>query len=739
MMRNVIQWNQNWRFAKKAAPQPEDWESVTLPHTWNALDGQDGGGDYYQGIGWYQKVFTLETEWKQVYIRFGAVSKAARIICNGHEAGEHSGGFSAFTVDLTPYLREGENELLVCADNSLELPVYPRSADFTFFGGIYRDVELICFDTDEHFDVTTFGTDALFVTPRKDGAVQVKAFVSGKSRVSVTLLDAKGETAAFGDADAVDGKAELTLKVREPHLWDGLTDAYLYRAKAAVPGDEISACFGFRSFCVSPGGGFCLNGRSYPLHGVCRHQDRENMGWAITEKEHLEDMALIREIGANTIRLAHYQQAPFFYDLCDRNGMVVWAEIPFISVYDDRREADENIRKQLAELITQNYNHPSICFWGIANELGIGGESQKMIDLLKELNTLAKDLDPNRLTVIANIGSTPPESPMFHMTDLTAYNEYMGWYEKTADDHGSFCDEHHEKLPQTPLAISEYGADSVLSWHSAQPKCKDYSEEYQALLHEKAYQAFEERPYLWATWVWNMFDFAADARDEGGCKGRNNKGLVTFDRGTKKQAFYFYKASWSKEPFVYICGKRFTRRAEESVDVKVYSNAPEVSLWVNGVFFGTCRGKAVFLFRNVTLSRRFNELFVRTPDGQTDTLILEKVDAVPQEYIYTEQKQMSSTVAQWFARQQVAEKELVIREGYLSVEDPLEIVYRYPEGYRAVQELIAQPMAVDHPAMAARMATGGAMSFSSIWNHIRKLLPDEAYYLLNERLNKIPK
>lgn len=738
-MRHTLRWNEQWEFWKGPELEAAHWEPVTLPHTWNALDGQDGGGDYYQGRAWYRKRFVVEQPAVHSYVRFGAVSKYAEVYCNGHLVGSHMGGFSAFTFELTAYLQSGENELLVLADNANDLPCYPRQADFTFFGGIYRDVELLTFDSAAHLDVTTYGTDALFVTAQVDGTVTLRALAPDGCAARVEILDAAGVPVASGTACAQEGMLTCTLRVPNPHLWDGLHAPCLYTARLTLPGDRAEAVFGFRSFRVDSEQGFFLNGRSYPLHGVCRHQDREDLGWALTEREHLEDMAIIREIGANTVRLAHYQQSPFFYDLCDRNGLIVWAEIPFISVYDDRREADDNLRSQLRELIMQNCNHPSICFWGIANELGIGGESERMLAMLRELNAAAKAMDPTRLTVIANVGMTPPESEQFHITDVASYNEYNGWYEGTLDGHGPFCDERRSRMPQVPLAISEYGADSVLQWHSAAPKCKDYTEEYQALVHEHAYRDFCARPWLWATWLWNLFDFAADSRDEGGCRGRNNKGLVSYDRTIRKQSFYFYKACWSEEPFVYLCGKRFTKRHEDAVDVKVYSNGTRVTLWVNGRKVGTQTGKTVFCFPAVALDRTWNELLVRTDHDAVDTLILEKVAQKPAEYTLVVRKDVSANVAQWFASQTVVEKQLHIREGYLSVDDPLELVYQYPEGFRAVQELIREPLNVDHPAMAARMATGGAMSFRSIWNHISRLLPDEAIYLLNERLNKIPK
>jgi len=755
-LRKIINWNENWGFFKGEFNQKNIWETVTLPHTWNNLDGQDGGNDYYQGISWYKKTFIKENDWKEIYIRFGAVSKKAEVWCNNNFVGNHLGGFSAFTFDLTPYLQDGENEILVKADNSNSLPIYPIYADFTFFGGIYRDVELICFDEKAHFDVTKFGTDAIFVTPCTDGTVVIDTYViaDNGNNIYVEIFDESGnsvvksKTIELKENHIAEQKIQFILKVPEVHLWNGINDPYLYTVKLFLSSqhiqDVITANFGFRDFNISASEGFFLNGTAYPLHGVCRHQDRENMGWAITKKEHIEDMALIREIGANTIRLAHYQQAPFFYDLCDRNGMVVWAEIPFISIYDEREEADENLKQQMQELILQNYNHPSICFWGIANEVGIGGESEKMYQILRELNQIVKKLDSSRLTVIANIGMTKTTSPLFHITDVTAYNEYKGWYEGTMDEHGVFCDERHNEIPEIPLAISEYGAEGILSWHSEHPKIKDYSEEYQALLHEKAFKAFEERPYLFGTWVWNMFDFASDFRDEGGCKGRNNKGLVTYDRNIKKQAFYFYKACWSTEPFVYICGKRFTKRAENKINIKVYSNQKQIDLYINGKYIERLYGKTIFEFKNVSLPEHFNEILVKTPDGLVDTLILEKVENVPTEYVFIEEKNMSNTVAQWFSNIQSpknynkATKEIIIKENYLSVNDTMEEILNYPEGLQAIQELIVAPLAIDHPEIAKRLSSGG-LSFSSIWNHICKFLPDEVYYLLNERLNKIKK
>jgi len=746
-MRKTINWNEGWRFFKGEKAEADKWEKVTLPHTWNAYDGQDGGNDYYQGVGWYEKTFCLDAVPEKVYVRFEGVNKLAEVWCNGEYIGEHRGGFSTFTLDITRCLKCGENEISVKADNGKELEIYPHFADFTFFGGIYRDVKLICFDDETHFDTEKFGSDGILITPNAEtGEVTAELFTTDEGEIIAEIFDGEGKLVTKSKAVCSSGIVKMQLNVADVHRWNGVEDPYLYRfvAKLYRDGkqlDEISANFGFRTFSVSPDSGFYLNGQPYRLRGVCRHQDREDMGWALTEKEHLEDMEIISEMGANTIRLAHYQHAQYFYDLCDKYGMVVWAEIPFISMHNTREGADDNLKLQMYELVMQNYNHPSICFWGVANEIGMGGETEAMYDITRELHELTKKLDSTRPTVIANVGLTQTNSPLFHITDLVSYNEYMGWYDGTADDHGDFCDERHGQIPHRALAISEYGAEGILKWHSAQPKVKDYSEEYHAIVHEKAMRDFDNREYLWATWLWNMFDFAADSRDEGGCKGRNNKGLVTYDRKTKKQAYYFYKACWSKEPFVYICGERFTKRFEDAVYIKIYSNQPAVSLWMNGEFIGKIEGESIFVFEQVKLTKQFNEVIAKTDNGCEAKLILEKVETNPEEYIFKEEKNLSGNVAQWFAGMIESgvevKNELIVREGYLSVHDTTEELYKYPEAFEAVQEIIAKPLELGNPGSAARMSKGGPMKFIGIWHHIKKNLPDELIYILNERLNKI--
>ena len=543
---------------------------VALPHTWNAKDGQDGedDGSYWRGMGSYHLDLPAPIPGTRQYIEFQGANHVATVYCNGREIGTHRGGFSTFRYDLTEAMTEKENILTVEVTNAPS-DVYPQMADFTFFGGLYRPVRLIQVPA-AHFDLLKTGTTGLFITPHVAGLVRVDAFpVNAEGcTVRVDLCDASGAVVATGTAPA-EAHTVLKLQVADPHLWNGRIDPYLYTAKATLLDggdemDEVTATFGFRSFHVDSNQGFFLNGKSYPLHGVARHQDRLDMGWAITPKEHAEDIALIQEVGANTIRLAHYQHDQVFYDLSDQTAMVIWAEIPFISRFNPSQAAHDNTISQMTELIAQNYNHPSICFWGISNEITIGGETEPLYQNLCELNALCKRLDPSRLTTMAELTMVPMDSEHVYITDVLSYNHYFGWYMGDVSENGPWLDEFHKKNPDRPVGISEYGAECILSWHSAKPENHDYTEEYQAYYHHEMLKTFAQRPYIWSTHVWNMFDFAADARDEGGCKGRNNKGLVTYDRKIKKDAFYVYKAYWTTEPMVHVSGRRFTDRAPAS-------------------------------------------------------------------------------------------------------------------------------------------------------------------------------
>ena len=595
-MRSTHLLNKYWIFT---GPEGKE-QTLHIPHTWNALDGQDGGNDYWRGTCTYRKKFScpeFDREHQQVYLEFQGVNASARVILNGNTVMTHDGGYSTFRGDITEYLRE-ENDLLVEVDNSVNDRVYPQKADFTFYGGIYRDVQLVIVNR-QHFDMDHFGGPGLAVTPKvegKDGKIRVRTWHTGENaRVEVRLLDGSGAEVAAGEGE------DITLTVPQVHLWDGLEDPYLYTCQATLvaggqPVDQVSAAFGVRFFRMDPKEGFFLNGRSYPLHGVSRHQDRKGLGNALTQAHHDEDMALIRELGANTIRLAHYQHDQYFYDLCDRVGMIVWAEIPYIS--EHMPKGRENTVSQMKELIVQNYNHPSIVTWGISNEITISTkDSRDMLDNHRMLNDLVHEMDPGRPTSLACYAVCGPFNKVAHITDIVSWNLYLGWYVPGLFLNDLWIDFFHWKYPNRCLGYSEYGCEGMPNLHSSHPRRGDHTEEYQAKYHEYMLRCFQKRPFMWANHVWNMFDFAADARNQGGEPGMNHKGLVTFDRKTKKDSFYLYKAYWTKEPMVHICSKRYRYRPEKKTTVKVYSNCPQVILYANGKKVAEQAGDKVFVFR----------------------------------------------------------------------------------------------------------------------------------------------
>lgn len=594
-MRTIINLMDHWRFTGpdgKTVP-------VQLPHTWNAQDGQDGGNDYWRGSCTYRTSFScpdFDPASQQVWLQFDGVNASAEVLLNGKPVCKHDGGYSTFRAQVTDLLAE-ENVLTVLVDNSINDRVYPQKADFTFYGGIYRDVSLLIVSKD-HIALDHFGGPGVRVTPvvrELQAKVKVDTLVEGSGEVAVSLLDASGRLVAQGSG------ANASLELEHPHLWDGVRDPYLYTClvqlqKNGQTVDEVKIPVGIRTFSVDAKKGFFLNGRPYPLHGVSRHQDRKGLGNAITPEMHEEDMALIQEIGANTIRLAHYQHDQYFYDLCDRCGMIVWAEIPYISEHLPRGR--ENTIQQMKELITQNYNHPSIVCWGVSNEITISTKDKAdMLDNHRELNELCHKMDSSRLTTLACYAMCGPFNPVAHITDLVSWNLYLGWYVPGLFLNDLWMDFFHLIYPKRPLGFSEYGAEGMPNLHSAHPRRGDHTEEYQAKYHEYMLKCFTRHKWLWSTHVWNMFDFAADARDQGGEPGMNHKGLVTFDRKIKKDSFYLYKAWWSEENFVHICSKRFTDRTEKEIEVKVYSNQNTVALYADGKKLAEQTGEHIFKFR----------------------------------------------------------------------------------------------------------------------------------------------
>ena len=626
-MREITKIMKGWEFTGPDGTTT----TVDLPHTWNARDGQDGGNDYWRGTCIYRTHFAapqFNTASHQVWIQFDGVNASAHVVLNGSPVCNHDGGYSTFRANITELLRD-ENELTVEVDNSKNDRVYPQKADFTFYGGIYRDVSLMVVSKN-HFTLDYFGGPGIRITPTVQGAdasVQVTTWHDGEGEVSIELLDAAGNTVATGKGP------DITLTIFNAHLWNGVKDPYLYSCKArlVVNGtveDETTTRFGVRSFKVDPKKGFFLNGKSYPLHGVSRHQDRKGLGNAITREMHDEDMALIKEIGANTIRLAHYQHDQYFYDLCDEVGMVVWAEIPYIS--EHMPNGRENTISQMKELIIQNYNHPCIVCWGVSNEITISTKDKKdMLDNHRQLNDLCHEMDKTRLTTLACYAMCGPFNRSAHITDMVSWNLYLGWYVPGFILNDLWMGFFHLCFPNRPFGYSEYGAEGMPNLHSTHPHCGDHTEEYQAKYHEYMLRCFKRHPWMWATHVWNMFDFAADARDQGGEPGMNHKGLVTFDRKTKKDSFYLYKAWWSDEAFVHICSKRFVERTGSTATVKVYSNQSTVALYVNGNKVGEQTGEHVFTFK-VPLN---GELHIQAVAGdRTDESVIRHVDTPNPEY-----------------------------------------------------------------------------------------------------------
>ncbi|MBQ4383403.1 MAG: beta galactosidase jelly roll domain-containing protein [Firmicutes bacterium] len=713
-MRKITNINQNWQFLKaditleQAITYATRGESVALPHTWNAVDGQDGGNDYHRGTGWYiRRLTTEETAGEKIFLEINGAAMSAEVYLNGKKITEHRGGYSAFRADLTDLLdrrENAENVLAISVHNEENDTVYPQKADFTFYGGLYRNVNLIAVPA-EHFELVKDGTPGIKVTPtvnldQKTAVVTVESW----QNASEVTFEVNGETQTV---KAADGHARAEFVIENVHLWDGIEDPYLYTATARlVSGDMVSTRFGCRVYACDPEKGFFLNGRSYPLRGVSRHQDLKGKGNALSHEDHKADMEIIREIGANTLRLAHYQHAQEFYDLCDENGIVVWAEIPYITMH--MVNGRENTLSQMKELITQCYNHPSIAVWGLSNEITAASPvNEDLLENHRLLNELCHRMDPTRLTTMANVFMLEIDSPILEIPDVNSYNLYFGWYLGDLEQNDEFFDEYHVKYPNRCIGFSEYGADANPAYHSPHPEKGDYTEEFQALYHEHMLKLIEARPYIWATHAWNLFDFAADGRDEGGKHGENQKGLVTFDRSLRKDAFYLYKAAWNrKDAFVHLCGKRYVNRAEEETEIKVYSNQSSVSLYVDGTLIGTQEGKTVFTFRIPLLG----EHLVRAVSGSAeDSMCIRRVPEPDESYIFNK---AAASVTNWFDAEEND-------PACFSIMDTLGEIRQHPKAGAVIDAMMAKRTAErgdvaeavkDNPALQRMMARMTLMS-----------------------------
>ncbi len=661
-MRNIKNLNENWLFVKDTSDSScSGGENVNIPHSWNATDGQDGGNDYFRGSCLYKKTIKKSElpEADLYYIEFRGTNSSADLYVGGEKLAHHDGGYSTWRVNITDVLTE-ETEVAVVVDNSANEEVYPQMADFTFYGGIYRDVNLICVNN-SHFDLDYYGGPGLMITPKvegKDATVEVEVFVKNLKegqKLVYTIYDA--EEKELDKIETADTKA--TFQMKDVTLWHGRRNPYLYCCEVEIVEngeviDNVCNRFGIRSFKIDPDNGFILNGEEYPLRGVSRHQDRWGIGNALLPKHHEEDMDLICEVGATTIRLAHYQHDQYFYDLCDERGMVIWAEIPYISKH--MPTGRENTISQMKELVVQNYNHPSIVVWGLSNEISIAGSDDDLLENHRILNDLVHEMDKTRLTTIAAVSMCKMDDPYLQIPDVVSYNHYFGWYGGETSMNGPWFDKFHEKYPNIPIGCSEYGCEA-LNWHTSDPKQGDYTEEYQAYYHEELIKQLFTRKYMWATHVWNMFDFGADARAEGGENGQNHKGLVTMDRQYKKDAFYAYKAWLSDEPFVHVCSKRYVDRVEDVTKVTVYSNQPEVELFVNGESVGKKTAPDHFFYFDVPNVGE-SKIVARAGD-LSDESTIRKVEERNMDYVLVEK----GAVLNWF--------DIDAPEGRLSLNDKM--------------------------------------------------------------------
>ena len=742
-MRQIYNFNTKWGFSKEAveAPttMPERWNWVNLPHTWNNIDGQDGGNDLYRGTAFYAKELEKMDLPKadRYFLEIQGANSSAILYVNGKKLANHDGGYSTWRVDITDVL-EDKNLFVFELDNSANDRVYPQNADFTFYGGLYRNVNIIAVN-ESHFDLEYYGAPGIKVTPEvvgENAKVEVEVFVKNvkeNQKLIYTLKDAEGNVVVEQETPA--SQTVASLEIENVHLWHGRKDPYLYTAEVYLKSedevlDNVSTRFGCRTFEIHPENGFILNGEEYPLRGVSRHQDRWGVGNALLKEHHDEDMDLICEVGATTIRLAHYQHDQYFYDLCDERGMVVWAEIPYISSH--MPNGRENTISQMKELVAQNYNHPSIVVWGLSNEITIGGEDDPdLVENHRILNDLVHEMDKTRLTTIACVSMCSMDNEYVQIPDVVSYNHYFGWYGGDTSQNGPWFDEFHAKHPNIPIGCSEYGCEA-LNWHTSNPEQGDYTEEYQAYYHEELIKQFFTRKYMWATHVWNMFDFGADARNEGGENGQNHKGLVTFDRKYKKDSFYAYKAWLSDDPFVHICSKRYVDRVEETTKVTVYSNQPEVELFANGVSLGKQTSPEHFFYFEVPNTGETN--LVAIAGECRDESFLRKVEVFNEEYRLKEK----GAILNWF--------DVVAPEGYYSLNSKIEDIVKSEEGARVFSEIMAPAVGgimggkseqTDMGPMMKMLGSFTVLRLTSLLGACNVTLTKEQLLEMNAKLNEV--
>lgn len=644
--RHVVCLNENWSFRFSHQVNKGSERRVDLPHTWNAQDAISGKPDYKRGIGNYEKKIFIKPEYKgkRLFLRFEGANTVASVFINRKYAGEHRGGYGAFVIEITDKVNYGkDNSILVRVNNAEQLDIMPLVGDFNMYGGIYRDVNLIVTEKVciSPLDYASSGVKLIQDSVSNEYAkvrnvIQLSNGRNADSKLDLSVAVKEGDKTVKSFSSSVVVQAgknithEIPMEFNKPHLWNGMEDPFMYRVEVSIKEngkvlDTVSQNMGLRYYNVDPEKGFFLNGKHLQLKGVCRHQDRAEIGNALRKEHHDEDLAIMLDMGVNAVRLAHYPQDEYFYDLMDRHGLIVWAEIPFVGPggYEDKGFVDsemfkENGKQQLIEMVRQHYNHPSICFWGLFNELKEYGDNP--IEYIKELNEIAHKEDPTRPTTSAsNQGGA-----INHITDVIAWNRYDGWYGGNPGTLGAWLDDLKKKNPNIKVGISEYGAGASIYHQQEELKQPNPSgwwhpENWQTYYHIENWKIISSRPFLWGSFVWNMFDFGAAHRTEGDRPGINDKGLVTFDRKVRKDAFYFYKANWNKsEPVLYIAGKRCDRRSSNVQTIMAFTNQPEAELFVNGKSYGKVKADkyCIVKWENVILNKVNNDIKVETVKGK---------------------------------------------------------------------------------------------------------------------------
>ncbi len=703
---------------------------IDLPHTWY----DDGADSAYRGLTLYHKQLAIRPEWcgKTLFLDIPGADNHAKVYLDDQFAAEHKGGYSAFRVGIPTKTECDLIDIKIYLSNAVCEDISPLSGDFTIFGGLYRGVNLLVGES-THFDVCYYGTDGVLarasVDGNGDGVLRIDPHVTGNEAAVIhyMLYDADGAIVAEKTAPA---DRQVGLTVKHPVLWNGKTNPYCYRLDAELVYngavlDFISKTIGFRTIELDAEKGFFLNGEHLRLCGVAKHEDFGGCYNAVTSAEINRDFELIREVGANALRLSHYQHPQDTYDHCDHDGYVVWSEVPMLKMTQNPASI-ANINQQLTELILQNLHHPSICFWGIQNEIGMFRDSADMHANLAQMTALVRELDPGRFVTAANLYTVKLKSALNRGTDMIGYNIYFGWYYGKMQDYDAFLDRYHAVNPTVPFGISEYGVDANPALHAQEPQVQDYSEEYQSLFHETVYPIIESKPYLWGSFVWNMFDFSSAMRKEGGLRNLNGKGLVTYDRKIRKDAFYYYKAKWSTEPFVHLCSKRFAKRTVRQIDLKAYTNQPEATLYLNDREIATVSndGNGTICFAGVDLRNGENE--VRVVAGQCkDCAVFLKQEN--EELTYRlKNSNAGGTVKNWFLA-----SDSLVKEGYYSLENTANDLLENKETAAVLQEFLPEL----YKLMIEKDVIPLGLTMKSILSRNRP--SEDVVKNLNERLNSI--